>query len=278
MDDTSRRMKMNVSRGRGNADADVERGIAHRGAEARGFASGEPRDEVDERTRQIRDEIEDTRGEMSETIDAIQEKLKPRNIVANATERVKTATSERVREMAESASETAQQAVDYTRDTAARVAGTARQNPIPLALIGLGAAWWLTVRSKSTSSSFDRDAGGRDYGRGYATAYGQGAGAGQSDNAESLRRVVTRRTNQLQRTIEQNPLLVGAGALMLGAAFGLAIPETEAENDWMGEARDGVVGRARDLVRDATNQVQEAASAVADSVIETTEKQLGKGL
>jgi hypothetical protein len=186
---------------------------------------------------------------------------------------VKTATTERVREMAESAGETAQQAVDYTRETAARVAGTARQNPIPLALIGLGAAWWLTARSKGTSPSFARDADAGEYGRGYATAHDQRGRAGRSDTAESLRRVVTRRTNQLQRTIEQNPLLVGAGALMLGAAFGLAIPETEAENDWMGEARDNVVGRARDLARDATNQVQEAASTVADRVIKSTEQQ-----
>jgi hypothetical protein len=271
MDDTSRRMNMNVTRARATAETDGEQGIAPRGAEARGFAGGDPRDEVDERTRQIRDAIQNTRGEMSETIDAIQEKLTPRNIVANATERVKAATTERVREMAGSASETAQQAVDYTRDTAARVVGTARQNPIPLALIGLGAAWWLTSRTRSTSPSFDRS-DERDNGDGYATAYGQGLRTGEADAAESVRRVVTRRTNQLQRAIEQNPLLVGAGALMLGAAFGLAIPETEAENEWMGEARDSVVGRARDLARDATDQVQAAATTVADNVIKSTEK------
>ena len=49
------------------------------------------------RTREIRDEIEETRGEMTETIDAIQERLRPRNIVASATERMKSATTERVR-------------------------------------------------------------------------------------------------------------------------------------------------------------------------------------
>ena len=210
---------------------------------------------TDERTRQIRDEIEGTRDEMSETIDAIQEKLKPRNIVANASERVKTATADKVRELAGSAGETAQQAVDYTRDAAASVVATAGQNPIPLALIGVGAAWWLTARSRSTAPSFERHAGGRD--SGYDAA---------EPDAASIKRAVTRRTNQLQRAIEQNPLIVGAGALMLGAAFGLAIPETEAENDLMGETRDSVVGRARDLARDATHQVQEAASTVADNI------------
>jgi len=273
MDDTSRRMNTNITRARGAAETDGEQGIAPRGAEERGFAGGEPRGQVDERTRQIRDEIEDTRGEMSETIDAIQEKLTPRNIVANATERVKAATSERVREMAGSASDTAQQAVEYTRDTAARVVGTARQNPIPLALIGLGAAWWLTSRSRNASPSFDRYSDDKNYRDGYGLARGERVRTRETaDAAESVRRVVTRGTNQLQRAIGQNPLLVGAGAMMLGAAFGLAIPETEAENEWMGEARDSVVDRARDLARDATDQVQAAATTVADNVIKSTEK------
>jgi len=209
---------------------------------------------------QIRGEIADTRGEMSETIDAIQEKLKPGNIVANASERVKTAAADKVRELAGSAGETAQQAVDYTRDAAAGVVTTARENPIPLALIGVGAAWWLTARSRSSAPSFERHSGARDH------AYGAG-----TPDAASVTRAVTRRTNQLQRAIEQNPLIVGAGALMLGAAFGLAIPETDVENDLMGETRDSVVGRARDLARDATHQVQEAASTVADNVIKSTE-------
>jgi len=239
MDDTSRRMNMD---------------------DTRGFAGDEPRDQVDERTRQIRGEIADTRGEMSETIDAIQEKLKPGNIVANASERVKTAAADKVRELAGSAGETAQQAVDYTRDAAAGVVTTARENPIPLALIGVGAAWWLTARSRSSAPSFERHSGARDH------AYGAG-----TPDAASVTRAVTRRTNQLQRAIEQNPLIVGAGALMLGAAFGLAIPETDVENDLMGETRDSVVGRARGLGRDATHQVQEAASTVADNVIKSTE-------
>jgi hypothetical protein len=265
MDDTSRRMSTDV-------------------ADTRGLAGGTS-GEADERTKQIRDEIEETRGEMTDTIDAIQEKLRPGNIVANATERVKTATTERVREMAGSASDAAQQAVDYTRETAARVAGNVGQNQMPLALIAVGAAWWLTNRSRNSSQSFGRN-GGRDYGRSHAmTDYqsggyerdagsrlNMGSGARQPGSAESMRGVVRRRKNQLQRTVEQNPLLVGAGALLLGAAFGLAIPETEAENELMGEARDTVFDRARDLARDAGSQVQDAATMVAENVVKSAVK------
>jgi hypothetical protein len=65
--------------------------------------------------------------------------------------------------------------------------------------------------------------------------------------------------------MQDNPLLVGAGALVLGAAFGLAIPETERENELMGEARDSMVERAQDMARNAASQVQNVAGdAVAD--------------
>jgi hypothetical protein len=92
-----------------------------------------------------------------------------------------------------------------------------------------------------------------------------------SDAAGSVRRIARQRKNQLQRTLEQNPLLVGASALILAAAFGLVVPETETEKEWMGEARDNVIDRARDIARDAANKVQEAAGSVAEGALMRTE-------
>ena len=300
----------------------------------RAYAAGESGDGIEADTKRIRDEIENTRGEMSETIDAIQEKLKPGNIVANATERVKTATTERVRDMADTASQAAQQAMDYGRETADSVVDTARQNPIPLALLGVGAAWWLVNRSKNSSSrnfddrSYEEDAGVIDrlrrnpvpaalagigltwlasasserngerprYRRNEEFRYGRGNRASgdrlsegpdatgaisqvtartkeyATDAADSVQRMARQRKNQLQRTMEQNPLLVGASALILGAAVGLAVPESDTENEWMGDARDNVIDRARDMARGAANKVEEAASSVADEAMRLTEK------
>jgi hypothetical protein len=82
-----------------------------------------------------------------------------------------------------------------------------------------------------------------------------------------MRRMARRRQNQVQRMVNNNPVLVGAAALLLGAAFGLAVPETETENELMGEARENVVARARDVARDAANEVQEAANTVADAAL-----------
>jgi hypothetical protein len=338
MDDTSRRVREYQS---GN-----DRSV---GATAQVQTGSDADADTDRRASEIRQEIDDTRAEMTETIDAIQAKLNPRNIVANATERVKTATTERVREMADTAGDTAQQVMNQTRDTAGGIMHSVQQNPVPAALIGLGAAWLLMNRTGS-SDGFDEErvyrgtprrnrsysqegdgfigtvrsnpipamvAGvglgwlmysGRDkqsYGNGgYRTAgvrwsgqesdqrWNQGSVTGAAeglassvsesagnvasrakdyvgDTSRELQYQGRRAQNQLQRMLEDSPLLVGAGALLIGAAFGLAVPETEVENQWMGEAGDTVRGtvkeRTQQIAQNAASQVQQAAAGLTDA-------------
>ena len=42
------------------------------------------------------------------------------------------------------------------------------------------------------------------------------------------------------------------------------MPESDTENEWMGDARDTVVDRARDMARGAATKVEEAAGSVAE--------------
>src|SRR5215210_5912528 len=61
-------------------------------SEDRATASGADEDvSTDERTGRIRNDIEQTRIEMSETINALEEKLQPGRLISDAIERVKTA-------------------------------------------------------------------------------------------------------------------------------------------------------------------------------------------
>ena len=126
------------------------------------------------RTREIRAEIEQTREEMSETVNAIQERLRPGNIASNAAETVKHAARERVRDVADSES------VQYVR-----------ANPIPTAMVGLGIAGlaWLAFggnesqrygsrryrSSQNWGRRFDEDRQ-RTYGTGEAYSGYQAAG------------------------------------------------------------------------------------------------------
>ena len=62
--------------------------------------------------------------------------------------------------------------MDYARNETDQLVGSARRNPIPLALaLGVGAAWLLTNRSRRSSSSRpSRDAGRTGEERNYSSA------------------------------------------------------------------------------------------------------------
>ncbi|MEO5894078.1 MAG: DUF3618 domain-containing protein [Vicinamibacterales bacterium] len=271
-------------------------------------------DDADRRTREIQQEILETRVEMSETIDALQEKLKPANLVADATDRVKSATTEKVRHMAESASETAQEIYRSTSEGAYGMIEEVRQNPIPALMIGAGVAWMIMDRSRNHDSgdgytrnnAWDGRASRRSgaYGGGYESSYGRrssrsgsdasygsdpstryGASFGENDDSGSetgladrareaisqagnaTQRTTRRAQSQLQRILNDNPLLVGACAVVIGAAIGAALPETERENEWMGDARDSVIDRAQEMAHNAVGTVQEVAGDAAKEAV-----------
>jgi ElaB/YqjD/DUF883 family membrane-anchored ribosome-binding protein len=59
----------------------------------------------------------------------------------------------------------------------------------------------------------------------------------------------------LQHQLEENPLLVGAVALAIGGVLASTVPVTPREDQLMGEARDRVMGTARELTHDTMNKV-----------------------
>ena len=68
--------------------------------------------------------------------------------------------------------------------------------------------------------------------------------------------------------VQENPLTVGALTLGLGAAVGLAVPQTSRENEVMGEARDTVVEKAQESIEEikakGQSVAQQAQSAAKD--------------
>jgi hypothetical protein len=244
------------------------------------------------RAREIEGEIASTRADLSETIDALQEKLRPGNLASEATERVKAVTTEKVRSMAETASGTARQMMSETRN-----------NPMPALMIGAGVAWLLLDRTRkggnvrhrehaewseyssprygsySETDDYYRSSGyrGQQRSRSNPTST-EGMSTEAISNwtreaAGEARQTARRAQNGLQRMMRQNPLLVGAAAMLVGAAVGAALPETEKENEWMGDARDTVVDKAQQAAQNATQAVKEAANdVVGDTVSKVAEK------
>jgi hypothetical protein len=251
------------------------------------------------RTRELRAEIEHTREEMSETVNAIQERLSPSHIAEQVKGTVKHAARERARDVTES------EPVQFVR-----------ANPIATAMVGIGVAGlaMLAFGDRDSKTYGRRSSSRRDWqaarwdrrrtfddryddryeetarfsGYGSSGDYtpalqGEGAYAdadeawagrtsyrGDRDEGYWQRSGASAQAHEagryVQRTWNENPLLVGAASAVLGALVGLAVPETEREHQLMGEARDNMVETVQDTVRDKVNQVQQAATNAVNTV------------
>jgi Protein of unknown function (DUF3618) len=96
-------------------------------------------------TDELRAGIHETRAEMSQTINAIQERLSPDHLVSDTKDAIKEATVERAKQVAQGASRAAEIARD-SFEHPGRVVQRVKANPVPAAVMGV-AAMWLAARA-----------------------------------------------------------------------------------------------------------------------------------
>ena len=246
----------------------------------------------DEATRaeieRTRAEIERTRADMSETVDAIQDRLSPESLKEQAKDRVREAT------------------VGKAQEAGSGIIGTIRANPLPAALTGIGLGWLIVNarRQSSARGSYRAGAYAYEYPPRYDAPGVEGSSAGQAverardragetatqvqdkvgqvagqaqDRASRLgdqaRYQAQRASGGFQRMLQENPLAVGALGVGVGAAVGLAIPETTREHEVMGEARDTFVEKAQEKAQDAQERVQQVAQEAQDAAQQEAENQ-----
>jgi ElaB/YqjD/DUF883 family membrane-anchored ribosome-binding protein len=81
----------------------------------------------------------------------------------------------------------------------------------------------------------------------------------------------------MQQMIEERPLAVAAVALGIGAAVGLALPQTPQENEWMGDARQSLMETAQQKAQETVLKVQAVAGDAMDAAQQSAQQQgLGK--
>ena len=239
-------------------------------------------DDYDENTEQLRAGIEDTRAEMSQTINEIQERLSPENVLDQVKEKVRDATigkveramnkvGETISEVAEPVGEVLNSAGSTIKETGRSAAGVINRNPIPVALIGLGIGM-LAIRAFRKGNGYDYyDRSHTELGQ---TQYTTGGTLNQvketaSDLAhrstEALNDLGTRAKdtassfgNRFGQVLRENPLAVGAVAIAAGTAVGLVLPTTKFESEYIGETSERFVDKAQEVAREAIDKVQNA--------------------
>jgi ElaB/YqjD/DUF883 family membrane-anchored ribosome-binding protein len=239
----------------------------------------------------IEREIEETRSRLSRDIDELGNRLTPHNLKEEAKSKIKGAAQDAVSNVGEQA-----------RRTGTRLVEVIRENPLPVIAVGAGVTWLLTQRSRSDISG-DRMARyaytGPERRQGHSWQSGSGlkekvggavsgvkesvseAASGVADKASEWKERAGERMGELggrarwqgrkirtnlEHQAEENPLIVGIGAAVVGLALGLLLPGTERENELMGPARDQLLDRAENVVERAKETAVEAGREVKETV------------
>jgi ElaB/YqjD/DUF883 family membrane-anchored ribosome-binding protein len=81
----------------------------------------------------------------------------------------------------------------------------------------------------------------------------------------------------LERSWDENPLAMSGLALAAGAILGMALPETQPENELMGQARDTLAQKAQGAVQDTMQKAQtvaeQASGAAKDAAKDAAQQQ-----
>lgn len=255
-------------------------------------------DDINGETAIMREQIEETRSEMGGTIDEIQERLSFSNISEQVSEHLQNAVETGKEAIFDA---TIGKAASFMKNTAdnmsnSKVIRTVKDNPIPFVLIGAGVGLlaykvyskpsnkqsWRYQAASPQDQAIDRstgELGSRQFDaitekasqsahnamekvsatlqQGYARAGDMMNQAyGKADEYKDAA------IDQYQTYLNDNPLALGAAALGLGAAIGLAIPSSRYEGELMGETRNELFDKAQNV---ASGLLDKTKRAIADA-------------
>jgi len=232
-------------------------------------------------------EVEDARGRIDRTVEALKDKMQPRELFDEAT-KIMGGTSNKVLTTA----------VEQLRE-----------NPIPIALIGLGVAWLAISQTRRPRAAADEHAEGHyptyegydeDEGlRAKVRARAEAAKAKLADTAEKAKARLAQAQTQagegvtqargkvseyahlaqekageygrvarqrFDETLDHEPLVIGAIGLAVGAAIGAALPSTPVERRYFGPARSKAAEAAKASLGEVKDVAQRAYGQVKDEL------------
>lgn len=252
---------------------------------------------------EIENEIMRTRAEMSNTLDEIERRLSPGQIMDEVLSYLKTGPSE----------------------FGANLATSVKHNPMPSLLVAVGLGWLMmsdksnsssnnisysmTSDSMSTGASSQADlisGKAHELGSRVNTAAHQSmdklrqTATGVRDQASSLihsagdatqrvsatlreksnqlsymaRDKASRATESYNSLIKEQPLVLGALGIAIGALIGASLPRTQSEDQLLGETSDQVIGKIKEAGQEQLSKAQTVAKRVAETAQTELQQQL----
>ncbi|HET6726339.1 MAG TPA: DUF3618 domain-containing protein [Gammaproteobacteria bacterium] len=222
----------------------------------------------------LESEVEATRSRMNETIDAIERKLTPGEMM--------------------------NESLDYFRHSGSgefltNLRESAKNNPMPAVLTGIGIGWlMLANRSSGTGRATARAGELKDEMKGKAGAAADrtreaahNAKERVHDARERMHRAreetrdLGRRASgsmrdaadQVSRVMHEQPLIVGALGIALGAALAAGLPRTSTEDKLMGGIRDEAMDKATEAGQERAEQAEATAHAAAEAAREQADRE-----
>lgn len=229
---------------------------------------------------QILAEIDRTRGEMDRTLSEIEHRLTPGQLV--------------------------DQGIDYLRHSGANefvqnLGGTAKQNPLPIALAAIGIGWLMALGRQPAQQSYGATSeSGLREGIGSMRNKASSAMQSTSDSLSSAKDRVTgsmssmrdragqmtdsakyqweRARGGVDYLVHEQPLALGAIGLAVGAVLAAMAPRTQKEEELMGEASRSLMEKAKETGAQQLEKAQETVKQVVENASEGRQQTQGQSV
>lgn len=210
---------------------------------ARAIDSTNPRGRSPE---EIQRGIRETRMQLDNTLDAIQQRLSPGGI--------------------------ADELVDYVRSSGANefahnLNESVKRNPIPVALMGVSLAWLMW--SGREGQHYEADHIGDSHAMRHRLDEASDSAREQAAKVrEGTRQGIRQARNSFESLMREQPLLLGALGVAAGAALGAMLPSTRQEDELMGEASEQLGEAAKQQMHLQLRKGKRVAEAASDAAME----------
>jgi hypothetical protein len=191
-------------------------------------------------------EGEEIRADLDRTLDEIERKLSPGELLDRSVDFLR----------------------DHGSDFLAEAGETVRRNPVPVLLTAAGLVWLTTSIVKSRSASGHSETWTEDTSRKAtrrATEKVSNSVEAVKDGTKGVMHEVQDRMQGAGSTfvslVQEQPVALGALALAAGALLGAALPITPYENRLVGPIHDRTMARAKELGQREYENIREAVTS-----------------